>query len=258
VTRWLTIPDMQVPDQDRRSLNTVLEFIRHIKPDGLLIVGDELDAPSPSKWSRGRKNEYASTLQDEIDECRGVLASFRQALGPDESKPIHLMRSNHGERIRNYINSSAPALDSIRALGYERLLGLEDMRITYHTRPFEFAPNWLLAHGDEGSMIQTPGGTAMGLAKKWGKSVICGHTHRAGVQHHHTSVNGKITAPLYGIETGHLMAFGDGSNKADYLKAGSANWQQAVTLFDVDGKHVTPHLLLINNHKLHYDGSVFG
>lgn len=171
--RWLVVPDMQVPDEDRKAVESVTRFIEDYQPDGLLCVGDELDSPEPSRWSKGYAGEFSGTLQRSIDRCHDVLAGFATALGPD--KPFHLMRSNHGDRIRTYIDRYAPALGSLRALDYATLLGLGDLGITYHSKPFEFAPGWMLAHGDEGSLIQTSGGTALGLAKKWGRSVVCGH-----------------------------------------------------------------------------------
>lgn len=249
--RWLTIPDLQVPDEDRKAVDSVLRFVDEYQPDGLLCVGDELDSPEPSRWNKGYAGEYAGTLQKSIDRCNGLLADFRDVLGPD--KPFHLMRSNHGERIRTYLARYAPALGSLRALDYAALLGLSDLGITYHEQPFEFAPGWMLAHGDEGSMTQTPGGTALSLAKKWGKSVVCGHTHRMGLQHHHQYVNSKASSLLFGMEVGHLMDL----KKANYLKAGSSNWQQAVGLIEVDGKRVQPTLVPIFNSAVQYQGVTF-
>lgn len=249
--RWVVIPDLQVPDQDDRAVDSTYQFIERTLPDGILIVGDESDQPEPSRWNKGYAGEYAGTLQKGLDKTAAVLRGYRDALGPD--KPIHLMRSNHGDRIRTYINRYAPALGSLRVLDYGNLVGLDESGIEYHSRPFEFAPNWVLAHGDEGSLIQTAGGTALGLAKKWGKSVVCGHTHRAGVQHHHLVLNARISRPIFGVETGHLMDM----RKADYLKAGSANWQQAITIIDVDGSHVVPTLIPIINRRVVFDGVTY-
>lgn len=245
--RWVVIPDMQIPDHDMKAIRSLYKFIEGYNPDGLLIVGDELDAPEPSRWNKGYAGEYAGTLQKSIDTCNGILAGFRYSLGDG---PIHLMRSNHGERIRSYLSRYAPALSSLRSLDYGSLLGLDDIGITYHERPYEFAPGWLLAHGDEGSLIQTSGGTALGLAKKWGKSVVCGHTHKAGLLHQHLAVNAKVTSHLFGLEVGHLMAM----SKADYLKAGSANWQQAFGIIEVRGKHVHPNLVPIFDSGVYYNG----
>lgn len=249
--KWVVIPDLQVPDEDRKAVESVLNFIREYNADGLLCVGDELDSPEPSRWNKGYAGEYAGTLQKSIDRCHDVLASIRDALG--YNRPFHLMRSNHGERIRTYLNRYAPALADLRGLDYATLLGLSDLDITYHDKPFEFAPGWMLAHGDEGSLIQTAGGTALGLAKKWGKSVVCGHTHRAGLQHQNLVVNARVTSTLFGMEVGNLMDL----RKADYLKAGSANWQQAIALIEVDGKRVQPTLIPIFGSRVQYQGVTF-
>lgn len=244
--RWVVISDLQVPDHDQKAVDSVCEWISRSGFDGMLIVGDESDSPEPSRWNRGYAGEYAGTLQKNLDKTHDVLAQFRDALATQA--PIHLMRSNHGDRIQTYVHRYAPALSSLKALEYQQLLGFDELNVTYHRTPFEFAPGWLLAHGDEGSLIGTAGGTAMGLAKKWGKSVICGHTHKAGMQHQHLSVNGKITRHLWGVEVGHLMDM----RKANYLKAGSANWQQAVGVITVDGSDVIPTLVPLYKSKVKF------
>lgn len=249
--KWLVIPDLQVPDHDLKAVASVTRFIEWLQPDGLLCVGDELDSPEPSRWNKGYAGEYAGTLQKGIDTCHDILDGFATALGPN--KPFHLMRSNHGERIRTYIARYAPALASLEVLDYQRLLGFDALGITYHEQPYEFAPGWVLAHGDEGSLTQTAGGTALGLAKKWGKSVVCGHTHRAGLQHSHLYLNGRPSSLLFGLEAGHLMDI----RKADYLKAGSANWQQALAVIDVDGKRVHPQLIPMFDSSVTYQGKRF-
>jgi hypothetical protein len=252
--RWIVIPDLQVPDHDAKAVASTYEFIKYMQPDGLLCVGDEADQPEPSRWNKGYAGEYMGTLQAGLDKTHEVLAGYRDALGDG---PFHLMRSNHGTRIRTYLSRYAPALSGLRSLQYERLLDLESISVTYHDRPLEFAKGWVLAHGDEGSLSQAAGGTALGLAKKWGKSVVCGHTHRAGIQHSHLSLNGKISQHLFGLEVGHLMLYGNGKSDADYLKAGSANWQQAVAVIDVTGTHVQPTLIPIFNRRVMWEGKTF-
>jgi hypothetical protein len=239
--RWVVISDLQVPDHDQKAVDLLCNFIELYKPDGLLCVGDEADSPEPSRWNKGLAGEYAGTLQAGLDETHAVLAQFREALG---DKPFHLMRSNHTDRIATYTKRFAPALLSLRDLEYTKLVGLDELDITWHTKPFAFEKGWLLAHGDEGSLIRTAGGTAMGLAKRWGSSVVCGHTHRLGLQHDHQSVNGKVTKRLYGFETGMLMD----QRKATYLKAGSGNWQQGFGVI-VDG---VPFPVPINDHTIRF------
>lgn len=248
--RIAVLSDIQYPEQDNKAIDSVLSFLSTVQPDILLCVGDELDAPEPSRWNKGRAGEFTGTLQKSIDGCHNLLARFREVM---DDRPFHLMRSNHGDRIKSYLAKYAEALSGLRCLQYDQLLGLDDLGITFHDKPYEFAPGWVLAHGDEGSLIQTAGGTALGLAKRWGKSVVCGHTHRAGLQHHHLYLNGKPNTLLFGMEVGHLMDI----RKANYLKAGSSNWQTAIGLIDVDGKHVTPTLIPLFGSKVRYEGVTY-
>lgn len=245
--KWVVISDLQVPDQDRKAVDLVTRFIKAIKPDGLLCVGDECDSPEPSRWNKGMAGEFAGTLQKGLDETHQVLKGFRTALG---DKPFHLMRSNHTDRIDTYVRRYAPALHGLRDIEYTKLVRLEELGVVWHNQPFEFEKGWLLAHGDEGALSRIAGSTSMALSRKWNYSVVCGHTHRAGLQHEHRTLNGRITRYLWGMEVGCLMDM----RKAKYLGPGmAANWTQAIGVID-DG---VPELLPIVGHKLRYGGRVY-
>jgi UDP-2,3-diacylglucosamine pyrophosphatase LpxH len=231
--RIVVLSDIQAPSHDGRAVTTLNEFIEDFAPDELYCVGDEADSPEPSRWNKGRAEEYAKTLQAGLDKTSEIMEGFKNAIG---DKPFHVMRSNHGDRIGNYINKYAPALASLRALEYEELLRYRELDITFHNKIWQFAPGWALAHGDEGSLLQTAGGTALNLARRIGLSVVCGHTHRQGIQHHHVGYNGQINTRLFGVEVGHLMDL----SKATYLTTGAANWQQGFTVLYVRRGNVTP------------------
>jgi UDP-2,3-diacylglucosamine pyrophosphatase LpxH len=246
--RVIVIPDLQIPLHDSRLVTEFINFIEDYQPDELYCVGDEFDAFEISRWDKGTSIEMGGTYQKNIDKTFSIMARFRAALG--YNKPFHIMRSNHGEtRVRSYLKT-APALETLRALDYPTLMGYRDLKITYHNRLWEFAPGWLLAHGDEGSMSQQPGGTAMRLASKTGKSVVCGHSHKAGLQHAHTGFNGLHTQKLYGMEVGHMMDM----SKAVYLPANSGNWQQAFGILYIDRNKVTPNLINVNNRSFIVEG----
>lgn len=251
MTTFIAIPDLQVPDHDQKAVDLVCRVIEDIQPDVLLCVGDEADSPEPARWNKGMAMEYSLTLQKGLDQTHDVLAQFRNALG---DKPFHLMRSNHTDRIRHYIAKYAPALASLRELEYTRLIRIDELDITWHDKPYEFAKGWLLAHGDEGPLSRIPASTSMGLARRWGKSVLAGHTHRLGIQHDHATVNGRVVRHLFGVEAGHLMSL----SKAHYLKAGSGNWQQGIVLIEgSEGSPFTPITLPIINRTLTYGGQTW-
>jgi hypothetical protein len=90
-------------------------------------------------------------------------------------------------------------------------------------------------------MNSNAGLTALGLAKKFGKSVVCGHTHRAGISAYSEGIGGSYRT-LWGVEAGNVMD----KRKASYLKAGAANWQMSVAILETHGKNLSPMLIPIN------------
>ena len=203
-------------------------------------MGDELDAPEPSRWNKGMAGEYAPTLQDSIDLTYNIMADFRDALG--RNKPFIIQRSNHTDRIQTYIRKYAPAFGSLDSLKIEELLGYDSLNIQYLHKFKELLPGWIMAHGDEGRAIQTPGSTAMNLARKLGKSVVCGHTHKLGVQHETTGLYGK-NKTIYGLEVGNLMDI----KQASYLSSGVANWQHGIGILVQKGRQVVPYAVPVVN-----------
>jgi hypothetical protein len=247
----VVIPDMQIPAEDKKAIEAVTRFVDDFKPDELYCVGDEADSSQVSRWSKGTFDEWSGQLQKDFDRVHQVMGNFRTAIG---DKPFHVQRSNHNDRLEVYTRKFAPALASLRDLTIEHQLGYDKLGVTYHRKPWKFAPGWLMMHGDEGNMTQTAGGTALSLARRTGYSVICGHTHKFGMQHENNGVNGQTNRTLFGIECGHLMDM----REATYLKYGSANWQQGFVLLEISplGK-VHPQLVPIVNKSFIVDGEKY-
>jgi predicted phosphodiesterase len=248
--RVVVLSDMQIPYHDKKAVQAVTKFVAEYQPDELFCVGDEADSPEPSRWTRGTAGEYAGTLQKGLDTTAEVMKNFKEAIG---DKPFHVMRSNHGDRIQQYVSRYAPALSSLRELEYEKLLRYDENDITFHQRLYNFAPGWAMAHGDEGSLSRNAGGTALSLARKSGVSIVCGHTHRVGIQHENTGYNGKLSSRLFGVEVGHLMDL----SKAGYLKSGGANWQQAIGVLYIDKNKVTPSVVPFNGRSFTFEGKKY-
>jgi UDP-2,3-diacylglucosamine pyrophosphatase LpxH len=235
----VVLSDLQIPYQKNTIVQATLDFITDYKPDELWCVGDELDAPEPSRWNKGMAGEYADTLQDSIDLTHDIMAEYKKALG---KKPFYIQRSNHTDRIDTYMRKYAPAFMSLKSLEIETLLGYDKLGVTYLHKMHELLPGWVMAHGDEGALNRAPGATALNLAKRLGKSVVCGHTHRVGLQHETTGFYGK-TQTLYGLEVGHMMDM----KQASYLTSGSANWQTGIGILVQSGTTVTPFAVPIVN-----------
>lgn len=249
--RIVVLSDLQMPLHDKRAVENVLEFIRDFKPDEVASVGDEMDFTQLGRWVRGLDGEYKGDLQEHID---GGVAFFEK-LRSVHSGAIHISRSNHMDRPLLYIEKHAPGLSGLQALTVPSLLQFDRLNIRFHEQPYELAPNWLLMHGDEGGLSREPGKTALRLTQSTGTSVICGHTHRLGLQHAHGAVNGKVRQERFGFEVGNLMD----ARKADYLKGGIHNWQQGFGILYINGRDVTPVPVIVKDRgRFVADGRQYG
>ena len=207
-----------------------------------MCVGDELDAQTISTYARGTALEFEGSLQKNIIGLKGLLKEFRSAIG--RSKPFQISRSNHTARIERYIAKFAPGFSCIDSIKIENLLGYndKDINVKYNRSLTEVAKGVLLGHGDEGKLYSQAGATALGLALRTGKSVVCGHTHRAGLMHQSFGYSAKLSK-VFGMEVGHLCDLSSPGMK--YTK-GYANWQAGFgILYEQDGQ-VKPELVTFN------------
>lgn len=228
--RYVIVPDLQCPQHSPQHVASLANFIKQTKPAEVISVGDEADFTGISKWAHGTPLQFETNLHKEREATVEVLRQL---------KITQMVRSNHTDRLYNTLKMRVPEFRHLPELTLEKFLRLDELGITYHKQPTEIAPGWVLAHGDEGNLSQQGGMTALNLARRFGKNVVCGHTHRAGLTHHTTAVNGKTTGTLWGLEVGHMMDM----RKATYLKGGYGNWQQAFGILYVDNKTVTPSLI---------------
>jgi hypothetical protein len=182
-----------------------------------------------------------------------VLKDFREAVG--NKKPFVLQRSNHSQRIEKYIYKNAPAFESVTALRIENLLGLNKLGITYQRHMDFIAPGVLMGHGDEGRLYNN-GLTALNLGIRTGQNVVCGHTHRQAIASASRGFGGRLNT-IWGMEVGNLMDIR--SHGAGYIREKMANWQQGFGMLYVQGNHVVPQLVPINNKgKFIADGEEWG
>lgn len=227
---YVIVSDLQVPLHSKTHVSALANYIAKTKPDEVISVGDEADFTGISRWAHGTPLQYETNLHKEREATIEVLKLLRVT---------QMVRSNHTDRLFNTIKMRVPEFRHLPELDLANFLRLDTLGITYHRQPAEIAPNWILAHGDEGNLSQQGGTTALNLAKRFGKSVVCGHTHRMGLTHHTEAVAGKPTRTIWGMEVGNLMDM----RKATYLKGGYGNWQQGFGILYVDSSKVTPVLV---------------
>lgn len=228
--------ETQVPYENRRAVRNFVQFLSEYQPDELIGIGDHLDAPAPARWNRGTAEEFATNLQAEVDRMISIFEDIRNAY----TGPFSVHHGNHEARISSYLKRQAPALADLRSLRLENLLEYERLDIRLRDPYERVAPGWVTTHGDAGSLSRIPGSTALNLAKKWGVSVACGHTHRLGVKAS-AAPGFHATKSLYGMETGNFMD----ARKATYIKSYAPDWTGGFGILEIIGNRVMPKTIEI-------------
>jgi len=231
------INDLHWPFADKKAWAVTQLFLRDIKPDKIIMLGDMLDEPQLSKFDKDPSRK--DTVQRDADGLKVQLNIIRENHVDAE---LVYMFGNHDERLRKYIWRAAPGLDSIKFIKLEKILGLEKMNYKFYTRANELhrEGNLLFTHGT--MVSQDSGMTARRMVKKYGMSIMHGHTHRGG-SHYDTKVN----KTLGGWENFCLCDLG----LAKIWGTGHPNWQQGLSLI-----YMKPPKRFIVNQILIYKGSL--
>jgi predicted phosphodiesterase len=229
--RILVIPDLQIPLHDEHVVRNVIKFAKSFKADQTVTLGDEMDMTELGRWSEGKAEWFAQTL----DENRNMTVEILWELGCSD-----VIRSNHTDRLYNQISSKIPALGSLPELRFEKFLKFDELGIKFHRDEMNIAPGWIAVHGDHTPIKPQGGLSALEGARRRGKNVISGHTHRAGRSSFTEASGGRVGRILQGVEAGHLMDV----RKASYTH-GVANWQQSFAIMYVQDKNVQVDLIHI-------------
>jgi predicted phosphodiesterase len=226
--RIVVISDLQVPYHDPKAVKNVAKFIAKYKPDQVLCVGDELDMPQLGKFNIGRGAEYFEDLGKDRDTCADILYDLKIDV---------LVRSNHQQRLYNSIASRLPSLLKLPELEYEKFLRLDELGIYFSKEPYAITKNTIMVHGDEQAYKPQGGLTALEAARRHGKNVVCGHTHRQGYSAFTEASGGVLGRTVWGFEVGNMV--NERSPGMKYMK-GVMNWQKGFGILYVDGDKVSP------------------
>lgn len=231
------LPDAQHPYIHRPFLSRLIRFIGDYQPAALYSVGDWVDMPQPSRWSKGTAAEYEPTLQADIDDAVATVAKIRSVY----SGPFGIRMGNHDERLETYVAQYAPALTSMRSLKFEELMQSETYALAILRDMITITPDTLLMHGHE------PAGTASGVnrtnpvlsaVKRYGCNVVMGHWHGSGLISH-TVGRGQARRYRFGMLVGHAMD----ESAAVYLRDSYADWRLSFGILHVRAGKTYPNLV---------------
>lgn len=250
VKTTLVLSDIQYPYHDQLALTKILRVAEDVQPDAILQIGDGIDFPQVSRWSKGTAGEYAPTLQNHIDGFReSVLGPLREAA---PAADITWLEGNHDARLRDFIKSYAAPLGTIRALEIPSLFDLDSLAVKYVRGPVRVGTNVLAVHGHEpGGYCASASAWDLKFVKRYGsdKSFVFGHTHQPFISHRAYGYDGKVT-PRFTMNVGSIMD----PVQASYIKDGSVSWVMSFALLRDDGKRVWPELVTMVDRLFYVSG----
>ena len=240
IERILKASDFHVPFHDKRTIGIALKFIKHIKPE-ILIIDELMDFYSISKFSKDPHRKLH--LQKDLDIAKKILVDIRNTV-PDAR--IIMLESNHAKRLVKFLRSKAEELSDLRCMKLKELLELDSFNIEYK-KTFTFR-KVLFKHGN--IVRQHSAYTAKAEMDKEGTSGASGHSHRLGM-YFRTLRGGEYVW----IEGGCLCS----RNCGDEYVEGTANWQQGLSMFTFKKgkKRFHPELIPIIDREILWGGKSF-
>jgi predicted phosphodiesterase len=213
IRTWVVLSDLQIPFQDKPVVELVVRFIEHLRPHGVALNGDIVDAYELSTFDKNPLKKAG--LDREIREA-GVLMKRLAAVTSER----WWLGGNHEDRLRRALWRN-PEFAHLDALKFENLFHLAD-------HGFQWKPyggilklgKLNLTHGNQ--VRKASGASARAHFEQFGGSVLHGHTHRLGA-YFKTNVQGTHAA----FENGCLC-------RLDPEYAQNPDWQQGFSVVHVD------------------------
>lgn len=239
LTTTLILPDVQHPYEDTLMMRKLVQVVKDHQPDQIVSIGDAIDLPQVSRWTKATAGEYAGTLQKDIDSfVSTVLRPLRDAA---PGAKFSWVEGNHDLRIKDYLKKYAPAAANLRALEVPSLFSLDELDIEYVQGPHRIGTNVYAVHGHEsGGYCASAAAWDLKFQKRYGsdKSIVFGHTHQGFLITRATGFKGKVQ-PRFTMNVGSIMD----PNHATYVADGAVNWVMSFGFLRDDGKRVWPELV---------------
>ena len=216
IKRAIILPDVHIDDSVPVPYKIVKEFIKDIKPDEIILLGDFADIASLSAWDYDKKRPMEgrrykremATLNKELD--------FLQK----HTKKITYLEGNHEFRIERYLDKN-PEMEGLIELPEQLNLKARNINFIEMNKLYSIG-KCNFTHG-----MYTNKYHATKHLQALGCSIVYGHGHRAQSD----MMCMKMQDPI--------MAYGLGclcGKQPDYMRGRPSNWINQFAVFEWDEK----------------------
>ncbi len=265
-TRIVFIPDMHAPAHNQLMLWGIKQFLLDFQPHIIKYIGDISDLFWLSRWPKPPRT--VAHAQFELDETRRLIDWLAEDL-------VCLVRiivstGNHDDRFRRYLTDPASGIANIvdfqsrePLLSFHGLLGYkpgDPISFIYDIHERGGYGGGMIVNDDmqfrHGYIVRPkPGASPLADAERTGRSLVQGHTHRAGMR-----VRQVGEKTIVAIELGHVVDVNH-----PYMGYSNLlnNWHPAIGTGSIAGGKVHLQVLPIkqvgaaSKYTLVYDGKVY-
>lgn len=269
------LPDMQIGYRndeafhDERCLTLGLAACRELKPDNIVLLGDNLDQPTQSRFDNQGKG-WTDRIQPALDRLHSYLAQLR-ADNPDANMVVHW--GNHDIRLKKQIQKfnaellglrRANAEEELGVLSLQYLLRTEELGITsidsYPRGVYWLEDNLLTTHGH---VVRSSGNSAQAVLTNAEASVIFGHVHRIEVATKTVALRGiartiqAVTPGTFARIDGSVPSNNYTTNDRDETVKGYDNWQNGLAVVFHNERNHQINPILIEEGRMNMFGKTY-
>jgi len=183
--RLAVLSDIHIPYHSIEALTATFDYLKHYKPDAILLNGDTLDFHGLSRFVRDpKKRHFAEELT--------AFEQFMETLNNLFKCKVYFKIGNHEERYEHFLWQKAGELVGVEEFELEAIIKKRaDVEIIGEKRIMK-AGDLNIIHGHEfGTGFFSPVNVARGLFLRAKVSAIQGHNHQTS-EHTEPNLNGQI------------------------------------------------------------------
>lgn len=184
--RLAVLSDIHIPYHSIEALTACFDYLKHYKPDAILLNGDTLDFHGLSRFVRDpKKRKFAEELE--------TFEKFIEILHTTFKCKVYFKVGNHEERYEHFLWQKAGELVGVDEFELASIITKRaDVEIISDKRIIK-AGDLNIIHGHEfGTGFFSPVNVARGLFLRAKVSAMQGHNH-ATSEHTEPNLNGDIT-----------------------------------------------------------------
>lgn len=225
-----------LPDHRSTGLDALIEVVKRVKPELIVLNGDMLDGGTISRWDPTRGHHKRYSLREELDCLKANTEAVEKAAG---KAFLAYTLGNHDLRLSRYIAVHAPEALDLPATRLEDWIPKWPLSWTVEVNP-DTDGMTVIRHRNQSGMLHLQ-------SMRAGCHYVHGHLHRLNV-HRAATFRGV----RYSVDTGSLAD--PHSDAFDYMEGNPDHQQGFAVLTYRNGVLMPPELVEIVNGEAWFRG----